>query len=394
MEDLQSKILCMTLEAGTENRPLPDAFVALPEQLHGSNPLWLGEDTDALRTAFSVQENKWFCAPDNGRAWLGVVPQQARLAGFFRPGQLIDGEAAAFFGYWECAENSLAANQALFDALRDWARAQGATRLYGPINFTTFGAYRVRQDAFAAGAFPGEPWNPPHYPSLLAQLGLAIRYTYQSTFNDTAAIIDAVKADYLRVKPVLEKSVSLTAMTPDFWLANLDEIYGFVDQVFGGNFAYTPISRAAFIAQCGEPFALRFCPRTSVLARTHDGRIAGFFLVYPDYSPLLQRGNPQRVQASEIRHALHFDALPRPRRGLARTGGVHPDFRALGLFTAMSCELMLRAEGVYERMAATLVREDNRSLNFAARHAAETHHYALYQQSLRSPVALNTASPP
>ncbi|MFZ5723487.1 MAG: hypothetical protein ACOY33_07480 [Pseudomonadota bacterium] len=356
-------------------QPLPEAFVALPAQVYAGDPFWPGEDSDALRRDFAAT-NHWFAG---GRAWLGVAPGTARLAGFFRPGQLVDGEPAAFFGYWECTADSAAANDALFAALAGWAREQGARRLYGPINFTTYGNYRLRLDAFDDGAFPGEPWNPPHYAAQLARLGFDIRYRYFSTFNDTAAIVDAVKNDYLRVKPKLETAVRLEAMTPEFWLANLDELYGFVDQVFGGNFAYTPIDRATFAAQCGTPFADRFCPRTSVLARAHDGRIAGFFLVYPDYGPLLRQGNPQRVAAADLRYATHAGLLPRPRRALAKTGGVHPDFRALGLFTAMGCELTLRAEGLYEQIAGTLVREDNRSLNFAARHGtAAQHAYALY----------------
>lgn len=357
--------------------PLPEAFVELPAQVYAQDPHWLGEDDSALRAAFDASRNPWFAT---GRAWLGVVPGRARVAGFFQPGQLVDGEPAVFFGYWECQPDTLEDNRALFDALRGWAREQGATRVYGPINFTTYGAYRIRLDGFADGAFPGEPWNPPHYAGMLAQLGFEERYRYQSTFNRTATILEAVKADYLRVKPTLEQTVTLEALTPAFWLAHLDELYGFVDQVFAGNFAYTPVSREAFVAQCGQPYADRFCPHTSVLARAHDGRIAGFFLVYPDYAPLLRQGNPQRARAGDIRYATHAAQLPHPRRALAKTGGVHPDFRALGLFTAMGCELVLRAEGRYEELAATLVREDNRSLNFAARHGGRPHRYALYRQ--------------
>lgn len=356
---------------------LPDAFVALPAQVYADDPFWLGEDSEALRQQFSAT-NPWFA---QGRAWLGVIPGEARLAGFCQD-QLIDGERAAFFGYWE-GVNSLLSHRQLFAALADWARAQGATRLYGPINFTTFGAYRLRLDAFERGAFPGEPWNPPYYAELMTALGFDLRYRYLSTFNATPDVIATVGPDYLRVKPRLETAVELSAMTPEFWLANLDELYPFVDDVFGGNFAYTPISREAFQRQCGVPFAERFCPRTSVLARARDGRIAGFFLVYPDYGPLLRQGVGAARVTGGVRYAEHFEQLPAPRHALARTGGVHPDLRSLGLFTAMSCELSLRAEGLYDVMVAPLVREDNNSRQFALRHGrAHQHHYGLFQSVL------------
>jgi len=354
--------------------PLPDAFLTLPAQIYANDPFWLGEDPAAVRRQFSAA-NPWFA---QGVAWVGAVPGQARLAGFVVPGQQIDGEQAAFFGFWETI-NELAPNLQLFNELKDWARAQGATRLYGPINFTTFGPNRLRTDAFEHGAFPGEPWNPDYYPALAAQLGLDTRYRYVSTFARIDEIIPAVKADYLRVRPKLEQAVRFTEMTPEFWLSHLDELYGFVGQVFGANFAYTPISRDTFGVVCGESFARKFCPRTSILALAHDGHIAGFFLVYPDYSPLMRHALAQPVAPDDIDFQQHAALLPRPRQALAKTGGVHPDFRAFGLFTAMSCELTLRAEGVYDAIAGALVREDNASLNFAARHGqARHHHYALY----------------
>lgn len=356
---------------------LPDAFLDLPAQLYAGDPHWLGEDRDAVRHAFSAA-NPWFT---QGRAWVGVIPGQVRLAGFVCD-QVIDGERVAFFGFWEGIDDE-AAHAALFEDLSAWARQQGAQRLYGPINFTTFSAYRLRLDSFEDGAFPGEPWNPPYYPRLLESLGFGLKYRYLSTFNATEDVVQSVRADYLRVKPKLEQVVHLESMTPAFWMDHLDELYGFVDEVFGANFAYTPISREAFQTHCGAAFAERFCPHSSVLARARDGRIAGFFLVYPDYSPLLRQGNPQRVRASEIRYATHYPLLNPPRRGLAKTGGVHPDFRSLGLFTAMGCELSLRAEGRYEQLAAALVREDNNSRQFALRHGiAESRHYGLYQRTL------------
>ncbi|RZU48197.1 hypothetical protein EV700_0098 [Fluviicoccus keumensis] len=353
---------------------LPDAFLDLPARIYANDPFWLGEDPASVRQQFSAL-NPWF---DEGQAWVGVVPGKARLAGFVVPGQLVDGEQAAFFGFWETI-NELEANLQLFDELKSWARVHGATRLYGPINFTTFGANRVRLDGFEHGAFPGEPWNPDYYPVLLEQLGLDIRYRYISTFAKVDEIIPPVKRDYLRVKPQLEQAIRFKPMTADYWVDHLDELYGFVGQVFGANFAYTPISLETFRQVCGPDFARKFCPQTSVLAESLDGRIAGFFLVYPDYGPLMRQTLPAPLPTALVDYDSCAALLPQPRLALAKTGGVHPDFRTFGLFTAMSCELTLRAEGVYDEIAGALVREDNASLNFAARHGtARHHHYALF----------------
>lgn len=356
---------------------LPDAFTELTGKIYAADPFWPGEDTDALRQQFSPA-NPWF---ETGSAWIGVVPGTARLAGFFSNRE-IDGEPAAFFGFWEGFDDP-SAHKDLFRELSAWATARGAKRLHGPINFTTFNAYRLRLDCFEAGCFPGEPWNPNYYPALMDKLGFDCRYRYLSTFNQTEDIVQSVAGDYLKVKPKLEQVVRMDAMTPEFWMDNLDEIYGFVDQVFGANFAYTPISRDAFRSHCGEAFAKRFCPTSSVLARSQDGRIAGFFLVFPDYGPLLGRNTPKAVASKDLCYQRHFQDLARPRRALAKTAGVHPDFRSLGLFTAMSCELSLRAEGLYDELGAALVREDNNSRQFALRHGtASQRHYGLFQKAL------------
>ncbi|MET1076638.1 MAG: hypothetical protein ABWY06_01320 [Pseudomonas sp.] len=356
---------------------LPAAFVELPQQVYAEHPAWLGEDPQALARQFSPA-NPWFAS---GQAWLGVEPGLARLAGFFN-GQVVDGETVAFFGFWETLEDP-AANQRLFQGLRDWAHGLGATRLYGPINFTTFGNYRLRLDQFEAGCFAGEPFNPPYYPGLLEGLGLDLRHRYLSTFNQTGQIAASVGPDYMRVRPELQRLVSLEPLDGAFWMAHLDELYPFVDQVFGANFAYTPLSRQAFEQQCGQGLADRLCPHSSVLARAKDGRIAGFFLAYPDYGPLLRRDSPQQVSANSLSHAAHYPLLPTPRQLLAKTGGVHPDFRQHGLFTAMGSEVVLRAAPHYQRIVGAMVREDNNSRQFALRHSGgDLHHYGLYGGSL------------
>jgi hypothetical protein len=105
--------------------------------------------------------------------------------------------------------------------------------------------------------------------------------------------------------------------------------------------------------------------------------------VFPDYGPLLGPNNPDAVASEELSYQTHFERLPNPRRALAKTAGVHPDFRSLGLFTAMGCELSLRAEELYDELGAALVREDNNSRQFALRHGtASQRHYGLFHKAL------------
>lgn len=358
---------------------LPESFLALAQQIYQNDPHWLGEDEASLRAQFSAQ-NTWFA---DGKAWLGVIENQARVVGFVNDKQVVDGEKAAFFGFWESTDN-LAANQQLFAELSAWAKTQGCTRLYGPINFSTFSANRIRVDAFEYGAFVGEPWNPPYYRQLLEGLGYQERYSYLSTFSPLEEIYEFVANIYLPIKGFVEQKFVFESMTPEFWLSNLETMYGFVNNVFRENFAYTPIDYNTFERLCGESFANKFCPKTSILAKTHEGDIAGFFLVYPDYSSLVNPKNPQAIKLNDIRYNEHYPLIAEGQRiALAKTVGVAKPYRAFNLFTSMSCELTMRSKGIYDMMCAPLMRSDNPSVSFAAKYGkSRLHHYALYQGTL------------
>ncbi len=353
---------------------LPDAFLDLPERVYEHDPFWLGEDRHQIMSLFNEQ-NSWF---EQGQAWIGSIDGLARLAGFFAPQQMIQACPVAYFGFWEGMDD-IVAHTTLFAGFRDWARAKGAKEVYGPINFTTFQPYRLRLDRFDEGAFPGEPWNPEYAPGLLESLGFRCCHTYVSTFAELEQIREKALLEQKKLWPALQGHIVLKAMTAQYWLDHLQELYGFVEQVFSGNFAYTPINLDTFKKVCGEAFAQRFCPRTSILAEDSNGDIAGFFLTYPDYAPLLRR--PVAMPWSEVGYK-DFDRLPFPRIQLARTAGVRPDFRSLGLFTVMSAELLQRAKGLYDQSAGVLIRQDNTSYRFADRHGQRRHHYGLFKSTL------------
>lgn len=350
------------------DRELPAAFFDVARQVYRDDPFWLGEDAALVRSRFS-RAHDFF---RQGKVWLGVAQQAdcngasqtARVAGFVHPQQRIDGKPVAFFGFWE-STSALELNRELFRRLEQWAQQQGAAALYGPIDFNTYGAYRLRLNDFDQSCFPGEPYNPEYYPRLLGELGFEITCRYQSRFHpDVKVLAEELQPRLQTVHEQLQDQFHLSLMSADFWLDHLDELYPLVDVMFRQNFAYTPITLQQFRDSCGAAFAQKFCPRSSVLATTHGGEVAGFFLCYPDYSPLLRFANPQRIPASEISFGLHARQLPRPTLALAKTGGVHPQFRQGGLFNWMGMQLVTNVAAHYDTIAGALMREDNHSLRF------------------------------
>ena len=350
-----------------------DAFADLPHLVYAHDPAWIPEERESLARAFGPG-NPWLAA---GRAATLCVPGRARLAVFRDPRCRVGGAPAAFFGYWE-HQGAPDATRRLLDAARDWARAAGAEVLCGPVDFTTFGRYRLRLSAEpGAGAFAGEPYNPPDYPAVLAAAGLAPvqRYVTQIAALGPRAVAAKVPAR----DALLDAGYTIEPLDGERWLAMLPELHRAADEIFGANFAYTPVSLATFAASHGDAVARRLCPRASLVARAPDGSLAGFTLVYPDYGPLLARGGAA-VPASRVSFAEHAPRLAGlgARTAVVKTVGVAAAHRRRGVMDAMGVTVVERGGAHYDRWVAALIRADNPSRRFGAVHAGTERHYALY----------------
>lgn len=370
----------MTVVELAEGGELPEGFLELPRQIYGDDPAWIPEDAASVAAQFRAA-NPWF---EKGRAMVACRPGQGRVAAFRVPGQCIDDEDVAYFGFFECVNDPSVA-RALLDEVETWARSQGATRVYGPINFSTFGAYRFRLEGFAEGVFPGEPYNPPYYPELLRASGFAQpeALRYLSFPIDIPVLLASSRSEYDAIRPVVESRLRIERLTAETWMANLDAFYLLVDEVFGQNFGYAPISREHFRQLMGQPFADKLCPYSSTVAWAPDGRIAGFFLTQPDYSPLMNQ-QAGAARQSSVSFERDFPRLPQPRTVLLRTVGVHPEFRRMGLSIYLGLEGCRLAQEQYGRVIATLLKTDNPSTRFPRRHTNAPRSYGLFTKSLEA----------
>ncbi len=379
----------MRIIVRTGTAGLHDAFVDLPRAVYADDPLWIPEEAVQLRRAFSA-DNAWFAT---GSAMTMCIPGRARLAVFRRHGCVIDGKAAAWFGFFESVNDAEVAGVLLGEAAA-WARAQGADVMYGPIDFNTFGRYRIRVSAEPGGMpFPGEPYNPPYYASLLASADLAAARKYVTQ-------IGRIKPRPLEAKRAMAYAVEEAGYTIEpldgaSWLAALPELHSKADEIFSDSFAYTPVSFDQFAAGYGASVARRMCARTSLLARGPDGDIAGFLLVYPQYGPLVVQGAAaQRVPLSELSWEQHDPALVArgERLAVAKTVGVCPKHRSRGLMDALGAVAIDRGEGRYDRWAGAMIRADNPSRRFGAAHMDVERTYALYRQGLSGALRFASAA--
>ena len=161
----------------------------------------------------------------------------------------------------------------------------GATRLYGPINFTT--AHRLsrapRRPSATPCPSPASPTTRRGTARELQSLGFALERRYLTQRLDRAAASRPPSSATGRCCARLERAATASppSTTTSGWRA-CPSCTTLADAIFAGNFAYTPMPFAEFAA------ALRRAPAAPPLARAEprsryapDGAIAGFCLVYP-----------------------------------------------------------------------------------------------------------------
>ncbi len=354
-----------------------EGFVELPPRIYHGDPNWIPEDPAAVIRAFSA-ENRWF---HGGRARTFAVPGRARAAAF-RPAAPIEGRPAAFFGYYETTGDAAAIHAVMTEVIA-WARAEGAEILYGPIDFSTYGAYRLRTTGAGDTAFVGDPYNPLRYNDELVAEGFAVAQRYVTVWGSEE--VARVSVEYGRAvrANLLAEGYRYQSLTPERWMSLHDELYDVIDQIFSKGFGYTKLTRAEFAAHLGERYARKMDPDASLLVFGPAGDLAGMLLFYPDWGPLVSAGaGAARVPVSELDFARDFPTLAAmgPVAGVMKTAGVAVAHRRKGIgeSTALGIE---RAGSRYGRIYNALMREDNPSRKIARLWDGERW-YALYSREL------------
>lgn len=356
-----------------------EGFLELAPALYANDLRWIPEDARQTAGMFSAH-NPWH----QGRAARTFcVPGSVRAAAFHDPAIVIDGAPAAFFGYWE-SDGNLEAERAVLTRVAEFARSHGARKLYGPIQFNTALGYRVLLAA-EPGAVPfvGEPYNPLWYGERLRQLGFSLERRYLTQRFGVAGA-QQVHEVHLPAQRQLERDgFRFVPLHQSGWIERLDELHGLCDITMGGNFAYTPISRAQFGAAFGESMLRKLWPELSVVALDPKGGIAGFLHVYPDYGPLLtQMAGSSRVQPNALDYATHAPQLQGRRRVILKTMAVHPAVRSLGVGKALYGWACGQAVGRADDLFAALIREDNHSRRLSVGVGDDIRWYGLYGKNL------------
>ncbi|MFN7977335.1 MAG: GNAT family N-acetyltransferase [Vicinamibacterales bacterium] len=325
--------------------------------VHAPSGAPAGMPLHPVLAAHAVRDDAWRRdAPDDH--WLvtrdGVVVAHASL--WWRHTPSLPGETVGLVGHYAAADADAGATL-LRHAVVTLA-SRGCTVAIGPIDGSTWHAYRL---VTARGTEPPyflEPDTPDDWPAHFTVAGFAVLAEY------TSALVSPIPPSPPGIGEVAarldQQGYTLRAVDPARATAELDALYDVSIAAFAENFLYTPITRAAFHAQYAAILP-RIDPRLVLLAE-HAGVVVGYVFVVPD---LLEQARTGRVSTA-----------------IVKTLAVHPAHNGRGLGGLLVDRVQRAAADLgFTRVIHALMFASNRSQQISRHYGAAFRRYALFSRA-------------
>jgi hypothetical protein len=275
----------VTIESFRFDEKELERFLACEQGVYATDPIWQAlpkRDASGQLSPdnpfFAEGEHRNFLAPGD--------PPAGRITAMTSPKLDQDGVKTGLVGFYECQDDAALAGE-LIQAALDWLAEQGAQRVLGPLNFSTWYRYRFVTEGFENGPFLLEPYNPPYYGAQFEAAGF-------QPFNDYASL-------RLRHEPVpllqrahdkaLEAGITFSPLDGETAAQHLQLFYDMSRQIFAGKTAYSAISFEEFQTLYAG-MQMIMAPGLSWLAHAPDGQPVGFLFAYPDLLEPLRTGDP------------------------------------------------------------------------------------------------------
>ncbi|MCU0572396.1 MAG: hypothetical protein MUC41_05320 [Syntrophobacteraceae bacterium] len=196
-----------------------------------------------------------------------------------------DGTPVSTVGFFECREDDAVARD-LFDAAVAWLREEcRATRIWGPMNFDIWHAYRLMIRGFERKPFYGEPTNKPYYPRLFDQNGFVARHFWDTVELEGRQLLGRMAARYQDRYHVLT-GLGYRFVTFDTrrFRQEMGTLHSVLCRSFEGFPGFTPIPRAEFEELFGERARFALHPRLFCFVYDEKSVLAGFAAAFLELS--------------------------------------------------------------------------------------------------------------
>ena len=343
---------------------LPESFFTIPQKIYEDLNFFPEESRNEVEALFRLKKK-------DHTIILYTDHTNIRLVGIF-PQKTGD----AYFGYWE-SSNDPALNFHAFKLLEEDAQKLGRTLLTGPMNFNTFHRYRLRLGPEPSWTmFDREPVNPLYYAALLEELNYKVSLTYESR-RIPAGEIQKIYTDKQKfVEEVKQLPFEIIPLNPENWHLYEEKIYKLIETIFRNNAGFKTIEPEEFRLLYNRQFAGKLCPYTASLFRDPEtGDLVALTFCHPNYKSLSRELNNMPSFEQD------YPKLKNPTM-LAKSSGVHPDYRKMNLMNYSGAYAMLSFLQLYEDTIFCLMKTDNYSRHITDGIPCEKAFYALYQKKL------------
>jgi GNAT superfamily N-acetyltransferase len=302
------------------------------------------------------------------------------LASIYHRHNVRHGERAAFFGYFECIDDTQVA-RALVDAAAAYGAERGCTLLRGPFNMTAMQEMGILVEGFAAAPAVDETYTAQYYPALLEGAGLRAVFPV-TTFRLDG--LEAINPDALlgeRHRALLANGrMRIRAANLREFRREIETLRELLNDSFYENPHFVPITHDEFFFQIG-PYRRLMDSEISLVAEL-DGVPCGFVVTVPDYNLLLKRMNGTLGPSALLTFLRGRSQI---RDAVLIIMGVELQLQGQGVMRVLQAELLraLRRKG-YRRLTITWVADVNaKSLGtMHALGARPLHQLTLYERPI------------
>jgi hypothetical protein len=302
---------------------------------------------DALTQALLSKENPFW---QTGRVQAFWISEQARALAFYQ-----SGHDFAFFGYWNSVDSEGVTHR-LFSEIENWARAQGAHQVIGPLNFKTAYDYRLRLDDFDEPAFWGEPTNPEFYVRLLKHQGFRIQQLYHTDFIDNLAEVKKLSDQKLGRALRGSDPLRVQNFSPELFEQEKTVILNLANLLFQENAAFQKVETF--------DFQLLYNPQTLAQADRKNS-----FLIYDEK-------NQVRGLCFSFAHPYDSGCL------LVKSIGIDPAYRQSGRTFVAALKRIFDYSTSYQKIAFCLMTEDNQAHRVTSQYLTRRRSYGLFQKKI------------
>lgn len=305
-------------------------FLNFPFDLYKGNPYWVPElllsDIKALwkNPALEFCKTKYFIAKQNGKV-------MGRIATIINPKEYEKtGKSLARFG-WLDFVNDPGISAALFKAAEDWAKANGAEAIHGPLGFTDLDREGMLIEGFEELGTIATYYNYPYYKEHLERLGYVKSTDWVEFEIEVPNNVDPRVSEFSKKIAERYKLRELGATRKSQFKPYIPQVFELLNQAYAHLYGTVPLTEKQVKFYADQYLGFVKPNFISIVLNEHN-ELVGFGITMPSMSKAFQKAEGRLFPFGFI-HLLK--ALKKNDRADFYLIAVRKDYQGKGVQTLM-----------------------------------------------------------